>query len=488
LKIGLYWGLRAYFGRRDDPRTKFTFNFLTLSFADPEVERAFAHDNLVKALPLIRLSLFFAALLYASFGILDYYTVGDRLAEVWAIRFFVVCPIMLAVMSATFFRSFQRYAQTLLPLSMFSAGFGVVIMTAITDWPANSFYYAGLIMVVIYGSTLVRVKFLSSVAVSVFLVAAYQVVAIYINPIPPSVLLSNDFFLVMASAVGIFASYIQEIYIRRAFVYTQLLTEEKERSEALLEEARAASHAKSEFLAITSHELRTPLNAIIGFSEFLKMEMFGPLGSDRYKSYAEDIHDSGQHLLQVISDILDLSRSEANKLDITEEDVSLGAAVGGCLRMFRTKAAEEGVRLSTHQGPWPLLRADDRLVKQMLINLISNAIKFTPMGGEITLHVACDDDGGCAISVIDTGIGIAEHDIPKILEPFAQVESSYVRSHEGLGLGLPLVKKIIELHGGTLEIRSGLGMGTTATIRFPAYRVLSWESEQPEWAEMSGTG
>jgi signal transduction histidine kinase len=294
------------------------------------------------------------------------------------------------------------------------------------------------------------------------------------------VLLSNNFFLIMASAVGIFASYIQELYIRRAYIYTQLLTEEKERSEFLLDEARAASHAKSEFLAIVSHELRTPLNAIIGFSEFLKMEMFGPLGSARYKSYAEDIHASGEHLLGVIGDILDLSKAEANKLDVNEEEVFLGAAVGGCLRMFRSKAAGEGVRLSTHLGPWPVLRADERLVKQLMINLISNAIKFTPAGGEVSISTTWEDDGGCVLTVRDTGIGIAEEDIPKVLEPFAQVESATARSHEGLGLGLPLVKKIIDLHGGSLEIKSRLGTGTTVTIRFPEERVLSWESEKPE--------
>jgi signal transduction histidine kinase len=361
-------------------------------------------------------------------------------------------------------------------------------MTAITTWPANVFYYAGLIMVVIYGSTLVRLKFKNSVAVSVTSVTAYQIVAIYINPIPPSTLLSNNFFLFMASAVGIFATYIQELYIRRAYVYTQLLTEEKERSEYLLREAQAASHAKSEFLAVVSHELRTPLNAIIGFSEFLKMEMFGPIGSARYKSYAEDIHSSGKHLLEVISDILDLSKAEANKLDVIEEEVHLRTAVGSCMRMLQSRATEGGVRLSTQVPSWALLRADERLVKQAIINLVNNAIKFTPSGGEVSVSVKCEDDGACAVSVHDTGIGIAEDDIPKVLEPFGQVESSHVRSHEGLGLGLPLVKKIIELHSGSLRIESQLGSGTTVTVRFPPERVLRWEAEQAEWPELSAAG
>jgi hypothetical protein len=145
LNSGLITGLRGYFGRREDPPTKFTLNIVTLNFADPEVERDYAFDNLTKALPLIRLSLFFAALLYASFGILDYHVLGEQLIQVWSIRFFIVCPIMLAVILASFFPFFRRVAQVLLSVSMLSAGIGVVIMTAIMEWPANSFYYAGLI-------------------------------------------------------------------------------------------------------------------------------------------------------------------------------------------------------------------------------------------------------------------------------------------------------------------------------------------------------
>jgi signal transduction histidine kinase len=158
------------------------------------------------------------------------------------------------------------------------------------------------------------------------------------------------------------------------------------------------------------------------------------------------------------------------------------------MRMLQSRATEGGVRLSTQVSSWALLRADERLVKQALINLVNNAIKFTPSGGEVSVSVTCEDDGGCAVSVRDTGIGIAEDDIPKVLEPFGQVESSHVRSHEGLGLGLPLVKKIIDLHGGALQIESRLGSGTTATIHFPPERVLRWEAEQTQWPQLSEAG
>jgi len=472
--------------------SRHALNMVTLYFKDIEVERTFLHENLRHSLPLIRLSLFFAALLYGSFGILDHYVAGPDKETLWLIRFGVVCPMLIACAAATFLPAFERIAQPLLSLSMAVAGYGVVAMTLFGHPPVNSLYYAGLIMVVIYGSTLVRLRFLYSAIISVLLVVSYQVVALGLNPIPHATLISNNFFLVMATAVGVFASYIQELYIRRNWVATQLLTEEKERSEGLLAESQAANHAKSEFLAIVSHELRTPLNAIIGFSEFLKLEMFGPLGSGRYKAYAEDIYASGNHLLEIINDILDLSRAEANKLEVSEDEVMIGDVIDSCLRMLRTKAAEEGVRLSCDSTSIrPKLRADQRLVTQVLINLLSNAIKFTPRGGEVTVLLTMAEDGSCSLTVRDTGIGIAEEHIPRILEPFVQLESSQNRQHEGLGLGLPLVKRIMDLHEGGIEIVSAPNAGTSVTIRFPGTRVIRRQmthAEPTTWTLRTGNG
>jgi two-component system cell cycle sensor histidine kinase PleC len=319
--------------------------------------------------------------------------------------------------------------------------------------------------------------------VSLSLIVSYEIVAIYINPIPLKALVANNAFLVMASLTGHFGSYVQEFFIRRNWASTQMLMRGRE----LLAESQAANHAKREFLAIVSHELRTPLNAIIGFSEFLKMEMFGPLGSERYKSYAKDIYDSGNHLLEIINDILDLSRAEANKLQLTEEDIPLQSILDSNLRMFRKTAASEGVRLKLISGPMPVLHVDERLMMQVFTNLLSNAIKFTEKGGEIIVSVNATDAGSCKITVSDTGIGIAEQDIPKIIEPFVQVESADTRHHDGLGLGLPLVKRITELHNGQLEITSDLGLGTVVTVLLPAERVVHWDmADQPELAAASG--
>jgi len=445
---------------------------ISLRFADPALEQRFTDEHLRRSLPIIRLSLFFAALLYAVFGILDSYIVPDVLYEVWFIRYGVVCPIVLGIVLFTFSHYFFQFAQLAVGTVMVVTGLGIIAMTAVANPPGNYLYYAGLIMVVIYGSSLVRLRYLYAAAISVFLLAAYQLVALYINPIPVWALTSNDFFLAMSTAVGVFSSYAQEYFVRQSFANTHLLVQEKARSEELLEKANAANHAKGEFLAVMSHELRTPLNAIIGFSEVLKAQLFGPLGSERYRSYAEDIFNSGNHLLAIISDILDISKAEAGKLTINSESLDGFEILDDCLRMFREKAAERGIRLAAEEPPERIwLDADPRLLRQVLINLISNAIKFTQRGGSILVSTGCDDLGRCYFRVVDSGVGIASSDLPKVLEPFVQIESAYTREHEGTGLGLPLVKKVMDLHGGTLDIESELGVGTTLTVWFPSERV-----------------
>ena len=239
--------------------------------------------------------------------------------------------------------------------------------------------------------------------------------------------------------------------------------------------AEMANRAKTEFLATVSHELRTPLNAILGFSEIIKSELLGPIGTPRYHDYARDIHESGSHLLQVINDILDISKVEAGKLELSEEEVTVSDIIEKSVRLIMERTENAGLSVTVEVDPHlPFLHVDERLVKQSLINLLSNAVKFTPNGGRIMVHAFSQRDGAIAISIADTGIGIAKEDIPRILAPFGQVDSSLSRKYEGTGLGLPLVKSFIDLHGGSLEIQSEIGVGTTVTIRFPAYRSRGW--------------
>jgi signal transduction histidine kinase len=235
--------------------------------------------------------------------------------------------------------------------------------------------------------------------------------------------------------------------------------------------AEAANRAKSEFLANMSHELRTPLNAILGFSDIIRQRLFGDDAVERYANYAGDIHGAGSHLLGIINDILDLSKIEAGRVVLDERDCALDSIVEDARTLVGDRWRGIDFRIELPRPPLRL-RLDDRKFAQVLVNLLSNAFKFTPQGGHVTLGAQLQSDGSAAITVKDTGIGIAEEDIETVLSPFGQVESAFSRRHHGTGLGLPLAKSLIELHGGTLRLESTEGTGTTVTILLPAARVL----------------
>ncbi|EGF91283.1 non-motile and phage-resistance protein [Asticcacaulis biprosthecium C19] len=230
--------------------------------------------------------------------------------------------------------------------------------------------------------------------------------------------------------------------------------------------AEAANHAKSEFLANMSHELRTPLNAINGFSEIMATEMFGPLGHARYKEYAGDILGSGQHLLSLINDILDMSKIEAGKMTLRIEPVSLDEVIEDTLRLVRQRAEKAGLKIRVHMPQLPEIEADFRALKQILLNLLTNAIKFTPQHGTVTISAAMTDNN-VHIAVADTGIGIAAKDMERLARPFEQIENQFSKTKEGTGLGLALTKSLIEMHSGRLEIDSTEGQGTTVNVILP---------------------
>ncbi len=246
--------------------------------------------------------------------------------------------------------------------------------------------------------------------------------------------------------------------------------------EAEKEKAEAANIAKSRFLANMSHELRTPLNSVIGFADLLRQQAFGPVGNERYLAFAGDIHESGVHLLQVINDILDISKIESGTLALDETRFSVGSLLSKAERVVSPLISAAGLRLSARCEPPvcdSLVVADHTKLTQILINLLGNSIKFTPADGHITLSAGLLNDGGVRLAVADTGTGMSPEEIPNALEPFVQIDNSLARGHDGTGLGLPLAKTLTELHGGVLRIESELGKGTRVTVDLPAGRVVA---------------
>jgi signal transduction histidine kinase len=275
---------------------------------------------------------------------------------------------------------------------------------------------------------------------------------------------------VVATPIIVYA----QMVIRQLGASRRTLRQVTERLAIAVDGAEQANIAKSQFLANMSHELRTPLNAIIGFSDMIQSQQFGPVGNARYLDYLKDIGQSGHHLLRIINDILDLSKIEAGRASIQdEEEFNLAAVIEATTRMMRPLAERQRVTLEAPANATGLrLLAVERMVCQILINLLSNAVKFTPAGGRVALTAARTADGALLIAVADSGVGMAPNEIKVALTPFGQVSNALSRRHTGTGLGLPLAKAMMELHGGTLRVASAPGQGTTVSLLFPPERVI----------------
>lgn len=298
--------------------------------------------------------------------------------------------------------------------------------------------------------------------------------------------LSNPFYFALASmAIGIHLFF---VYLTRGLYSTALsmiefraekdgLIAELEEAKAISDEARrraeAGNKAKSRFLATMSHELRTPLNAIMGFSEVMEKELLGPLGGETYREYSRNIYTSGSHLLHIINEILDLSRIEAGRYELHEETIRLTDVAEDCERLVKLKADSKGLQIVEDFAPGlPQVWADPRALRQICLNLLSNALKFTPKGGRITISIGFMTDGGLFMSVRDTGPGIPKDEIPKVMQAFGQGSLAHENAEGGTGLGLPIVQNLIQLHGGTFTLKSELRKGTEVTVTLPKQRVL----------------
>src|SRR4029078_269117 len=353
---------------------------------------------------------------------------------------------------------------------------------------AHTFIFAALLVVIS-----MRMMFASTVMPIVYAGTLPMTVAIVIR----FALLDNPFYWAMAAmAVGVHIYFIWLMSGLNSTVMAMLkyrakeaaLIGELEQAKATSAEARAraeeANLAKSRFLATMSHELRTPLNAIIGFSEIMQGEILGPHSTPTYKEYANDINQSGQHLLNLINEILDISRIEAGRYELNESAVDIAKVVADCYRLMRLRAEAKGLKIVEFVEPvLPELWADERAMRQICLNLLSNAVKFTPTEGTVTLSVGSTSLGGQFLSVHDTGPGIREDEIPSVLRSFGQGSLAQQAAEGGTGLGLAITKGLAELHDGTLELKSKLGYGTEVIISFPRKRVIEPTTIVSEIAE-----
>jgi signal transduction histidine kinase len=276
--------------------------------------------------------------------------------------------------------------------------------------------------------------------------------------------------------------------LRQALEFAIARKQEERSLRLLRQQAEEANRAKSEFLANLSHELRTPLNAIMGFAEIIAEELHGPVGTESYRGYARDIHDSGGYLLSMMNGLLDLSKIEAGRVTLSESTVDVPEVIASAAMLVQETASDNGIRLLLEIAPGlPPLRADREKLQQVMINLLSNAIKFTPRKGCVTIGASREPDGGVRMTVADTGVGIAAKDIAQVLRPFGQVENSMNRSNEGAGLGIPLTERLVRMHDGRLTIDSTPGEGTCVAAIFPLERVIV-DGSMPGEARLSQSG
>src|SRR5271166_116225 len=460
-----------------EARDRLTSTSGTRPVFDYELLRQFAQNRLSGSLVIL--------LLVVTIGLLSALWTGALISGAWTGGALIIhlvtvsaCRQFLDEQPGSVNLRSWRLRFILLDLFFGVAWTFILIHPLGVDEQTGTFMLFVMLLVVAISSMLA-----SSLPVAVLALTLPVTIAIALNFVLKGTLRDYILAVMALTAEGYFSLLAYRLYSTtlatlEARAEKDALIGELEQSKSISDEARrraeTANIAKSRFLAQMSHELRTPLNAILGFSEVMKGEIFGAHAVPMYKDYAGDIHSSGVHLLNLINEILDLSRIEAGRYELNEEAVSLNRVVEDCHHLLKLRAGNRGIMIHDLFEPeLPRLWADERAVRQICLNLLSNAIKFTPQGGEIWLKVGWTASGGQYLSVKDTGPGIPEEEIPIVLASFGQGSNSIKSAEQGAGLGLPIAKSLVDMHGGTFTLKSKLRIGTEVIVTFPPERVMS---------------
>ena len=456
-------------------------SFRKRRFADPHIEQTFVLRNGRRKFRARVFFMFLGVIAFAMHGFLDILVAGEKANFFLLMRLAIACPCMLAIAMLYRARVFQRHEHVLIGLYALPPGLCILVMSQLALQPAVDLYPFGIMILLSYIAAFLSPSFRSMSLMATALVGTFWLTVPFMA-ISDAALIVNAFFLSVGLVAIVIGSYVLERVERQQFTYARRLKKTiatLRTSEAaaldLYHEAKQAERAKDEFLAVVSHELRTPMNAIIGFSDIISTEMMGPIEPPQYREYAFHINKSGQLLLNIINDILDISRADFAKISFETRVFEMGDALCSAMTSCSTDAIEANVSL-VRAEPFlsdVMIKGDEARLVQAIMNVIGNAIKFSGRDSVVTVDMAFSTLGELVISVRDQGIGISPEDIEQIRLPFQQAEGAFARNNGGLGLGLAICTVITNAHEGELRIESELGVGTTVSIVLPPDRVVS---------------
>lgn len=410
--------------------------------------------------------------IYAMFGLLDVAVGGVEVSALLKVRFGFALP-MLIILTALFVEAKTAdRARLIMSIYMLVAGGSIALMIALTNGPVQFSYPIGVMVVICFGAGFCGQDLQQGLAVNTILVI-WTGVAMYIGDTSTWVMVSSLAFLASAVLTMAVASVTNDVLAKARFEALQKAQEATSSAVTLYHQAQESNYFKGQFLATVSHELRTPLNAIVGFAETMEMEIFGPIGDERYKGYVGDIKRSGQHLAHLIEDIIDFSKAETGEMRVDFEEYPVLEPVTSAITMCEGLRERRQQQVIFDGGPLDAQLfhdGDETRMRQAVVNVLVNAIKFTPPGGTIRVSVGQATEGGY-IEIADNGPGISCEDLDRIRQPFKRVHDAYKADSQGLGLGLSIVDKIMEIHEGRLDIESALGDGCRVRLWLPPERV-----------------